>query len=42
MKSNTLKTGIITGLLVFLFTLNTNSQSSERQERGKNHQLLKY
>ena len=28
-----MKTGIIMGILVFLFTLNTNAQLSDRQER---------
>ena len=35
MKSNTLKTGIITGVLAVAFTLNINAQPSERQERGE-------
>jgi Ca2+-binding EF-hand superfamily protein len=35
MKSNTLKTGIITGVIALAFTLNMNAQSSDKQERGK-------
>lgn len=35
MKKNTVKTGIISGMFVFLFALNMNAQPSDRKERGK-------
>ncbi len=35
MKNNRLKTGIIMGMITFLFTLSTNAQPSEKQQRGE-------
>ena len=35
MKSSTLKTGIITGVLAVAFIATTNAQPSDRQERGE-------
>jgi Ca2+-binding EF-hand superfamily protein len=35
MKSNMSKAKVVLGILVFLFALSVNAQSSDRQERGK-------
>jgi Ca2+-binding EF-hand superfamily protein len=35
MKSNMSKAKVVLGMLVFLFALSVNAQSSDRQERGK-------
>ena len=41
MKSNMSKAKVVLGILVFLFALSVNAQSSDRQERGKNPPTFK-
>jgi len=41
MNLNTLKTGIVMGMMAFLFTLNANAQSQEKKQQGDKPPTIK-